>query len=154
MSNTVKLFESFQQNLTEIESTDFFKTEGLEIARDICKDNNQHCEEVATTVVDAALNKDIDCKVVKPLVINGEDINNNHYAIQYNNKIIDYCAAQFLGDNTKVDCFELLDNGNNRYVLNKDTLVGASVRDITDAKTYRDIINNTELTSLYLIEIV
>ena len=85
----------------------WFKTKGLEIAKEICKPYNSHCKEVSETIVKEANKIGIDCKVVEPLVMHGDDLNNNHYAIQYKNILIDYCLQQFLGDNKTVDYYTL-----------------------------------------------
>ena len=85
----------------------WFKTKGLEIAKEICKPYNSHCKEVSETIVKEANKIGIDCKVVEPLVMHGDDLNNNHYAIQYKNILIDYCLQQFLGDDKTVDYYTL-----------------------------------------------
>ena len=85
----------------------WFKTKGLEIAKEICKPYNSHCKEVSETIVKEANKIGIDCKIVEPLVMHGDDLNNNHYAIQYKNILIDYCLQQFLGDNKTVDYYTL-----------------------------------------------
>lgn len=85
----------------------WFKTKGLEIAKEICKPYNSHCKEVSEIIVKEANKIGIDCKVVEPLVMHGDDLNNNHYAIQYKNILIDYCLQQFLGDDKTVDYYTL-----------------------------------------------
>lgn len=102
----------------------WFKTRGLEIAKEICKPYNSHCKEVSETIVKEANKIGIDCKVVEPLVLHGDDLNNNHYAIQYKNILIDYCLQQFLGDNKTVDYYTLWQSKTlpRTYTINVKTL--------------------------------
>lgn len=102
----------------------WFKTKGLEIAKEICKPYNSHCKEVSETIVKEANKIGIDCKVVEPLVMHGDDLNNNHYAIQYKNILIDYCLQQFLGDNKTVDYYTLWQSKTlpKTYTINAKTL--------------------------------
>ena len=102
----------------------WFKTKGLEIAKEICKPYNSHCKEVSETIVKEANKIGIDCKIVEPLVMHGDDLNNNHYAIQYKNILIDYCLQQFLGDNKTVDYYTLWQSKTlpRTYTINTKTL--------------------------------
>lgn len=102
----------------------WFKTKGLEIAKEICKPYNSHCKEVSETIVKEANKIGIDCKVVEPLVMHGDDLNNNHYAIQYKNILIDYCLQQFLGDDKTVDYYTLWQSKTlpRTYTINTKTL--------------------------------
>lgn len=102
----------------------WFKTKGLEIAKEICKPYNSHCKEVSETIVKEANKIGIDCKVVEPLVMHGDDLNNNHYAIQYKNILIDYCLQQFLGDDKTVDYYTLWQSKTlpKTYTINTKTL--------------------------------
>lgn len=102
----------------------WFKTKGLEIAKEICKPYNSHCKEVSETIVKEANKIGIDCKVVEPLVMHGDDLNNNHYAIQYKNILIDYCLQQFLGDNKTVNYYTLWQSKTlpRTYTINVKTL--------------------------------
>ena len=102
----------------------WFKTKGLEIAKEICKPYNSHCKEVSETIVKEANKIGIDCKVVEPLVMHGDDLNNNHYAIQYKNILIDYCLQQFLGNNKIVDYYTLCQSKTlpKTYTINTKTL--------------------------------
>lgn len=126
-----KLNENVSRNimktLKESENLEFFKTDGLNIACNVCIDNgdtNTNCKEVATEVVKAALDRGIDCKVVEPFVIvRGETASNSHYAIQVGDKIVDYTIMQFLGDNKRIEYFELLSNGD-VYAMSATSLKG------------------------------
>lgn len=102
----------------------WFKTKGLEIAKEICKPYNSHCKEVSETIVKEANKIGIDCKIVEPLVMHGDDLNNNHYAIQYKNILIDYCLQQFLGDDKTVDYYTLWQSKTlpRTYTINTKTL--------------------------------
>lgn len=102
----------------------WFKTKGLEIAKEICKPYNSHCKEVLETIVKEANKIGIDCKIVEPLVVHGNDLNNNHYAIQYKNILIDYCLQQFLGDDKTVDYYTLWQSKTlpKTYIINAKTL--------------------------------
>ena len=102
----------------------WFKIRGLEIAKEICKPYNSYCKEVSETIVKEANKIGIDCKVVKPLVMHKDDLNNNHYAIQYKNILIDYCLQQFLGNNKIVDYYTLWQSKTlpKTYTINAKTL--------------------------------
>ena len=137
MSNTIKLFESFKQNLKENENLEFFKTDGLNIALNVCIDNgdtNTNCKEVSTEVVKAALDRGIDCKVVEPMVIvNGETASNNHYAILAGDTIVDYTIKQFLGDNKTVEFFELSKSADNIFTMYSEDLKPTVVSELDGA---------------------
>lgn len=131
------LFESIQSNLKESENLEFFKTDGLNIALNVCIDNgntNTNCKEVSTEVVKAALDRGINCEVVEPMVIiNGETASNNHYAILVGDTIIDYTIKQFLGDNETVDYFELSKSANNIFTMNSKDLKPTVVSELDGA---------------------
>lgn len=142
------------KTLKEAQNLDWFKTTGLQMAKSICQGNNQNCKEVSTTVCTAAIKNGIDCDAESAYVINGEDRNNNHFAIKTDNILIDYTISQFLGDNSTVDYFELADNGNNVYVLNKETMAGEIVEEIK-GKTTEEILNlPIDVLNKYIIEII
>ena len=131
------LFESIQSNLKESENLEFFKTDGLNIALNVCIDNentNTNCKEVSTEVVKAALDRGINCEVVEPMVIiNGETASNNHYAILVGNTIVDYTIKQFLGDNETVDYFELSKSANDIFTMNSKDLKPTVVSELDGA---------------------
>ena len=133
MKESQKLLESFQTNLKEDEVLDFFRAEGLEKAKAICKDSNKNSKEVSKEVVNLALSKGIDCEVVEPFVIvNGETASNNHFAILVGDKIIDYTVKQFLGDSQTVDYFELWSNGT-VYAMSSTSFEGIKDKELENA---------------------
>lgn len=130
MKRTIKLIES--------ENSEFFKTDGLNIACNVCIDNgdtNTNCKEVSEEVVKAALSRGIDCEVVEPFVIQGGDeaSQNGHYAIKVEDKLIDYTIMQFLGDSKTVKYFELAKNGNDIYALSNETMQPVKVNELDGA---------------------
>lgn len=130
---SIKLIENYNDNLNE----NFFKTEGLEIANEVChinSDTNTNCEEVTRNVVAKVRTYGIDCKVVKPFVVCGDDTSNNHYSILYKDMIIDYCLMQFLGDNKTVNYFELYKNNENVYALSLETMKGITSTELENLK--------------------
>lgn len=134
--STKRLIESYNNSLNESDNLDFFKTDGLNIAIDICSKNgntNTNCKDVATKVVKAALDRGIDCKVVEPLVIvDGDTASNNHYAILIGDRIIDYTIKQFLLDNEMVEYFELLSN-KDVYAMSSKSLKGVKNKELEEA---------------------
>ena len=141
------------KSLKESANDQWFQTEGLKIAQNIAGDNNQKCKEVSVQVIEAALNDGVDCEVVEPYVINGEDRNNNHYCIRSNGELIDYTASQFLGDNKTIKYATAADNGNGIYVMNKSTMQGEVVDAIKNASNYEELLNMADAGELdnYLI---
>ena len=136
------------KNLKEGANDEWFKTEGLKIAQNIAGDSNQNCKTVSVQVVEAALNDGVDCTVVAPYVVNGEDRNNNHFCIKDGNELVDYTASQFLGDNKTVKYATAADNGFDVYVMDKSTMQGAVDDRIKNAQTAEEILkmaNNGEL---------
>ena len=129
------LLESIQKNLNEDnEGLNFFETEGLKIAKDICKENNTNCKEVCETVQKAAALKNIECKVVEPLVIvDGETVSKNHFTLLYNDIIVDYTIKQFLGDYSTVQFYKLLKSGNDMYTTYSETLEPVVIPELEDA---------------------
>lgn len=141
------------KSLKESANDQWFQTEGLKIAQNIAGDNNQNCKEVSVQVIEAALNDGVDCEVVEPYVINGQDRNNNHYCIRSSGELIDYTASQFLGDNKTVKYATAADNGNGIYVMNKSTMQGEVVDTIKNTSDYEELLNmanNGELDN-YLV---
>lgn len=121
------------QNLTEADDLEFFKTEGLQKAKEICKDTNTNCKEVSYEVASLAREKGIDCQVVEPFVmVNGETASNNHFAILVGDKIIDYTVKQFLGDSQTVDYFELWSNGT-VYAMSSTSFEGIKDSELENA---------------------
>ena len=136
-SESVKLYECMQENLNQ--SSDFFKTEGLDIAIKIAQENgnkNTNCDIISKAVVEAALAKGINCKIVKPFVIvNGETGSNNHTTILVTdeNKLVDYTIMQFLGDNKTVEYYELVNNSREIFVLDSKTMQPKVVDELNGA---------------------
>lgn len=130
---------------------EFFKTEGLEIAKRICQPYNSHCGEVSKAVCEAALKRNIQCEPVHILVIHKDDVNNNHYAIKYKDQLIDYTICQFLGDSKTVGYYTLCESKPKVYTINVKSMTEEVITlpefmsDIYDDE-WEDIRNN------YLIE--
>ena len=121
-TTSVTITESIEQAMKRLNENskqhNFFKEEGLEIAKKICQPYNSHCKEVSEAVCKAAWKRNIECKPVHVMVIYKDDTNNNHYAIQYKNHLVDYTICQFLGDNKKVNCYTLWESKPKVYTFN------------------------------------
>lgn len=112
------MYSEIANNLKESDSAiDFFKTEGLKIAKDynMTQGNLNNCKEVSELVVEAANNKGISCEVVHVkvfAVVDFSNITHTYRAIgNYFNKdyyviyipaddiIVDYTKAQYFDFN-------------------------------------------------------
>lgn len=141
--------------LNESIEEDWFMNEGLGIAKSLCSKENTNCEKVSINVVNAALKDGIDCEVVAPYVINGNNQSNGHISILFKDRIIDYTVPQFLGDNKTVDYFTLAKNKNNVFVLNKETMKPEVVNEIVNTSSNEEILNlPEEILDKYIIEII
>ena len=113
MNETRKLFEAYQRNLNEGDNLDWFKNEGLTIARSIVsQQGNLNCYEVISEkIVEEANKAGINCNILDCGVVTENDMNTSHTVVQYNDIIIDYTQKQFFGSNDPKDCVpDLINN--------------------------------------------
>ena len=105
----MNIYEAIRTNEEQktMSPEEFFSTEGLTIAKEICIKNKRSncCKEVSEAVVSRAKELGIDCSVINPVIFiaGKEDPYLNHYVILNNNKIIDFTHKQFLGSNSESD---------------------------------------------------
>ena len=159
------MYSEIVNNLKESDNTiDFFKTDGLKLAKDYNKAqvNLNNCKEVSELVAEAANNKGISCEVINVKVFAIVDYSNIDYAYRaignYFNKdhyVIYIPADNIIVDYTKEQYFD--SNNPHRTACNiaepaKYPLVSDNGDVIADNNLYinDDLINNFVATIAYV----
>ena len=105
-NNTMKLLESIENNLNESVNLDWFKEDGLSIAKGVAEQegNLKCCQEVSKAVVEGASKDGISCKILDCGVITRNEMNSSHTVVQIDGGIVDYTQKQFFGSSNPEDC--------------------------------------------------